>query len=155
MINNLISENIDSDINLFIEDIKSKYGINIHVVLGGGVANKKQTYLISLETLLDEAYSAMCIYNPHLENITSLKQKTRKQEVVQWAHSFSHIAWHYGYSKTAISLALDKNHATVIHSVKSVTNFLSIKDPMTTNIHNLLMNHYKDNVGNFSGNSKR
>ena len=154
MIDNLTSETIDVDINHFIENVKSKYGINVHVVLGG-LSTKKQINLISLEVLMEEAYSAMCIYNPYQDNITSLKQKTRKREVVQWVHCFSHIAWHYGYSKTAIGRVLERNHATIIHNVRSVTDFLSIKDPMTTTIYNLLMNHYKDNVGNFSGNSKR
>ena len=145
---------IDSDISYFINTVKRKYGVNVHVVLGG-LATKKQIKLVSLEVLIEEAYSAMCIYDPSLQYVTSLKDRTRRQDVVQWVHCFSYIAWHYGYSKTSIGRVLERNHATVIHSVKAVTDHLSIKDAMTTTIYNLLMNHYKDNVGNFSEHSKR
>ena len=51
---------IDSDISYFTKKVKRKYGLNVHVVLGG-LALKKETRLIPLNTLIDEAYSAMCI----------------------------------------------------------------------------------------------
>jgi len=145
---------MDTDVSNFIKKVKKKYGFNVHVVLGG-LATTKLSTLVSLETFVDEAYSAMCIYDQTLSSISSLKAKTRKRDVIQWTHCFYHIAWHYGYSKTAIGRIVEKDHATVIHGIKSVSNFLDVKDPMTTTIYNLLMNHYKDNVGNFSENSKR
>lgn len=154
MTDEIKSRSMDTDVSNFIKKVKKKYGFNVHVVIGG-LPTPKLANLVPLETLVDEAYSAMCIYDESLRSITSLRQKTRKRDVIQWMHCFYHIAWHYGYSKTAIGRIVERDHATVIHGVKSVTNFLDVKDPMTSNIYNLLMNHYKDNVGNFSENSKR
>jgi len=154
MIDDLKYKAIDLEVNHFVKNVKSKYGVNVHVVLGGLTAPRMLS-LVPLETLAEEAHSAMVIYDPTLQHIKSLKEKTRKRDVIQWVHCFYHIAWHQGYSKTAIGRAVNRDHATVIHGIKTVDSYLSISDLMVSDIYSNLMNHYKDNVGNFSENSKR
>ena len=143
-----------SESESFVDRIKNKYNLSVHVALGGKALKDAQG-MAPLEALASEGYTIMCKYEPHLFHKLSFKSKGRQGEFISWVHCFYYIAWNYGYSKSSIANLMGKNHATVINGVKSITNRLSVHDPRTVTTYNRLLNHYSNNVGDFTKDSKR
>ena len=84
-----------------------------------------------------------------LSNIT-----TRRRNYILWVQCFSYMAWKIGMSKSAIGRLLNKNHATIIHSIKTVEALLSINEREMTQTYNRILKQIKDYVGTISGNAE-
>ena len=55
--------------------------------------------------------------------------KTRRRDIVAYRQVFCYIARNSGYTFKAIGDVIQKDHATVIHSCRSISDLLEIKDP--------------------------
>ena len=151
----LIKDGLTIETQDFVKRIKQKYNLDINVVLGGTILDQKNGNRIALEILRDEAFHAMCTYNPNLSRYLSIRNKSRKREFVAWSQCFQYLAWRYGYSKLDIGRSLMKNHATVISSIKKVDDAIDGYNPSLEKIYKYLKNYYLTHVGDITKNITR
>jgi hypothetical protein len=124
IVNPNITKEMVETIETFKCKFKLKYGITPYVSI-----NTRGNYMgqLSLKELFD-------IVNEALANKVGHKYKegiltaTRLREVVLYRQAFCKIGMHLGYKVTSIAEFINKNHATVIHSVRNIDNLLSVDD---------------------------
>lgn len=119
-----IAREMANYVDMFKVSFKLKYGITPYVSI-----NTKGHYngKLCLEELLD-------IVNKVFEVHVGVKyqdgvfSQSRKREVVTYRHAFCKISYSLGYKLKAIAEFINKNHATVIHSIRNVDNLLKSND---------------------------
>lgn len=80
----------------------------------------------SLEELEEKVLS---VIPEHMGSNHSLKTPSRKKELVVLRHMFCKIAYHYmGYTCTSVAEYLNRDHTTVIHSVKVFDDLMETND---------------------------
>lgn len=111
-------------VDMFKTKFKLKYGITPYVsITTKGHYNGK----LSLQELLD-------VVNKMFETHVGAKyndgifSNSRKREVVTYRHAFCKISHSLGYKLKSIADFINKNHATVIHSIRNVDNLLKSND---------------------------
>ena len=115
-------------VDAFKIKFKLRYGITPYVSISTkGHYNGK----LSLQELLD-------IINETFEKHSDVKYQdgvfshSRKREVVTYRHAFCKISHSLGYKLKSIAEFINKNHATVIHSIRNVDNLLKANDYQMT-----------------------
>jgi len=151
----LIKDGLTVDTQDFVKSVKDKYNIDVNVILGGTILDQKTGNKIALDILRDEAFQAMCMYDPSLSKYLSMKSRVRKREFLVWSQSFQYLAWMHGYSKLDIAKNLMKNHATIISSINKVSNAIDGFNPDLKKIYEYLTNYYLTHVGDITKNIKR
>lgn len=155
----ILTPEMAQDVSQFIESFESKHKYPINVEIGGiqssiAVADNperlNQTDIVSLIT------NAMHSFDEDLKQYKSLRNlKTRKRDVLIWAQLYSYLAWRYGYNKSCIARFLNKNHATIIHSIKTIENYKDTKDVEYVAIYEHLKKYIQEYVGTNAGNPDR
>ena len=119
-----VAKEMSDYVNAFKLKFKLRYGITPYVSISSkGHYNGK----LSLQELLD-------IVNKVFEENVDVKYQdgvftqSRKREVVTYRHAFCKISYSLGYKLKAIADFINKNHATVIHSIRNVDNLLKSHD---------------------------
>lgn len=148
----LVKDGLTVDTQDFVREIKAKYDLNVNVIVGGRILDQRTGNKIALDILRDEAFQAMCMYDPNLSKYLTLKNKTRKREFVMWSQCFQYLAYKHGYSKIEIGRNLMKNHATVIFSIKKVEDAIDGYNQDLNNIYEYLKNYYTAHVGTITEN---
>jgi hypothetical protein len=151
----LIKDGLTVDTQDFVKSVKDKYNLDVNVILGGTILDQKTGNKIALDILRDEAFQAMCMYDPTLSKYLSMKSRVRKREFLVWSQSFQYLAWMHGYSKLDIAKNLMKNHATIISSINKVSNAIDGFNPDLKKIYEYLTNYYLTHVGDITKNIKR
>ncbi len=151
----LIKDGLTVDTQDFVKSVKDKYNLDVNVILGGTILDQKTGNKIALDILRDEAFQAMCMYDPTLSKYLSMKSRVRKREFLVWSQSFQYLAWMHGYSKIDIAKNLMKNHATIISSINKVSNAIDGFNPDLKKIYEYLTNYYLTHVGDITKNIKR
>ena len=153
-------DSIKNEILDFIEDFESKYDKTVQVILNNGTSLISTEDIIELENMskLEKiealVLKAMYAESPQLLYIKNFKNPTRRGEYILWKQIFSYIAWDIGFSKSIIGRYIDRNHATVIHSIKTAENLLSVEDHRFTEAYYSVINNIKDYVGIVAKNTK-
>lgn len=125
VLNPNLSKEMVEQMELFKCKFKLMFGITPYVSV-----NTRGNYVgeISLKELFD-------IINQRLNETSSkpypdgIRSTSRLREVVIYRQAFCKIANSIGYKITGIANFLEKNHATVIHSIKNINNLLIVNDP--------------------------
>ena len=151
----LIKDGLTVDTQDFVKKVKERYNLDVNVILGGTILDQKTGNKIALDILRDEAFHAMCMYDPSLATYLSMKSKTRKREFLVWSQCFQYLAWMHGYSKLDIAKNLMKNHATIISSINKVSNAIEGYNPDLKKVYDYLTNYYLTHVGDITKNIKR
>lgn len=119
-----IAKEMSDYVDAFKLKFKLKYGITPYVSISTkGHYNGK----LCLQELLD-------IVNKVFEDTVNVKyhdgvfSQSRKREVVTYRHAFCKISYSLGYKLKAIAEFINKNHATVLHSIRNVDNLLKSND---------------------------
>ena len=122
-----LTDKMREDIETFKKRFELKYNITPYISI-----NHKRNFVgeISLTELFNIINQYMKTHNQEKFELGIL-QPTRKRPVVLFRHIFCKIATSLGYGPTVISNYINKNHATVIHSVTSVNNLLETGDTYT------------------------
>ena len=151
----ITKDSLTTDTQDFVKKVKEKYDLDVNIVIGGTILDQKTGNKIALDILRDEAFSAMCLYDPSLSSYLSMRSKSRKREFVMWSQCFQYLAWMHGYSKIEIGRNLMKNHATIISSINKVSNAIDGYNPDLKEIYEYLKNYYLTHVGDITKNIKR
>lgn len=119
-----IAKEMSDYVDAFKLKFKLKYGITPYVSISTkGHYNGK----LCLQELLD-------IVNKVFEDNVNVKyhdgvfSQSRKREVVTYRHAFCKISYSLGYKLKSIAEFINKNHATVLHSIRNVDNLLKSND---------------------------
>jgi len=107
----------EEEIVEFKERILKNFGVNIHVLV-----EKPADFKLTLKTIHDCSLKALKDNAPLFDNIDSLKHRTRLRSYLVYVQAMSYIAYKEGYSKTDIGRIIEKDHATIINSIKQVEN---------------------------------
>ena len=151
-INNLLE--MTSEIQTFIDKFELKYGYSLQVTLGvdeSGIINKKNT-LRSIELFSIMQMHLQC---PHLSKIKAFSERNRTLEFMRYSQAFQYIAFCLGYKKTRIARLVNRNHATVINSIRQAENYLFSGCPEFKTIYLPLAKKIHHYVGNFSNDDTR
>jgi len=141
-------------IRAFIKKFEKKYGHFVEITIGvdeSGIANNKNS-LKSIETF---AILAMHHTHPELSHIKNFKYRCRKLSYMRYTQAFQYIAFNCGYTKVRIGSLINRNHATVINSVRQAENYLYWECPEFKEIYYPLLNKIEAYVGDISNVSKR
>lgn len=102
----------------------------------------------SLYHKLNEEYEAITGINP--------SQPTRRKNIAISRQCLFYILRNkYGLTFQTIGWLADKNHATIIHGCKAVSNLLDIKDSLTVDSIQVWSTVFESIYGPVNGNSKR
>lgn len=152
---------IKEEITSFIDLIANKYNKKLQIIVSDQTSRiglnqlsnaHSITKIKNLETLV---LNAMHINNPEFLYITSFTCKTRRKEYIMWMQVFSYVSWKIGYTKSFIGRFIDRNHASVIHSINQTETLLEINDKEFIIVYNIVLNLIKNHVGIISTNTSR
>jgi len=134
----------------FSDRIKEKYGVK----LGMYLTENLRTHTISLKQLYHLV--ELAVEQNHPEEVKNFNFKTtRRRVIMNYQHAFCSIAWEMlGYKKITIGEFLDKNHATVINSIRNADSFLSVNDVEFRIIYDSILKKLEEHVGFISKNTE-
>ena len=159
-------QKIVEDIEFFVDTMKSKHGLTMGVtVLQNnrmydvskyvdvlGYLKKNKRTVTKRITLYDIEYA--CITSLNVSGISKMKDiNTRHRPLIYYRHVFCYLARQFKFSFKTIGNFIGKDHATVIHSSRLISDLLSIQDAEIVRIYNscytnleLLLNPYINEV---------
>lgn len=124
----IVNPNLSKDMVDAIEAFKYKFKLKYGVIPYVSV-NTRGSYMgeLSMKELFDIVNEALeeKVGKKHTNGIL---ETTRLREVVLYRQAFCKIGIHLGYKVTSIAEFINKNHATVIHSIRNIDNLLSVSD---------------------------
>jgi len=143
----------EKEIKEFKERILKNFGINIHII-----TEAAEDFKISIQALHVCTLKALKEnepdYHRHYGEIQSLAHKSRLRPFLVYVQAMSYIAYREGYSKTAVGKSINRDHATIINSVKQVENAFFTKDKMMMKAFNNIIKEIHNYVGNLPENLK-
>ena len=114
-----ITDKMREDVESFKRKFELKYRITPYVSV-----NTRKSYIgeLTLTDLLEIINNKMrkCCQG----NTVSILDMTRKRPVITYRQIFCKVAMSIGYGPTSISKFINRNHATVIHSVNLIDNLI-------------------------------
>lgn len=119
-----ITDSMKEDIEHFLYRFRIKYNVNAHVMVNTKSVFSHKTTLEEIQHIVDSRMKMFFIHDVPL----SIMDNTRKRPIVTYRHVFCKIARLMGYSMTNIGKYIGRDHATIIHSVKTVDNLIEAKD---------------------------
>ena len=141
-------------IQSFVNNFQDKYNRKLKVVVLDSdkeIINKDISKIKILENLV---LKSMHNKHPELSHIKSLKITSRRREVVIWVQVYSYLAYELNYTLMYIGQSINRNHATVMHSIKVAKDLLSIKETEFKKVFELVLKSIEEYVGIISTNVK-
>jgi hypothetical protein len=132
----------DTDIKKFKKKFFKKYGMHLYVYSAG-----HHDYRVALGVFEDCTLIALKKNNPKYSYMNDLKYKLRERPYLVYTQAMAYLAHIGGHPKSKIGQHINKNHATIINSVKQVENALYTKEPLLNDALNNILKEIKDNVG--------
>ena len=126
-----ITDKMRDDVESFKRKFELKYGLTPYVSI-----NTRKSYMgdLDLMDLLE------IINNKMRQNreagTASILDSTRKRPIITYRQLFCKVAMGIGYGPTSISKFINRNHATVIHSVHLMDNLIDTGDKEITRLMN-------------------
>ena len=115
-------------IQLFINNFQDKFNKKLKVVVLNSDNENVNQDISKIKILENIILETMHNKHPELSHIKSLKVTSRRREIVIWVQMYSYLAYELGYTLMYIGQSINRNHATVIHSIKVAKDLLSIND---------------------------
>ena len=159
MDNSILTPEMAKDVANFIETFESKHQYPVNIQVGGikstisYVNDTERLTLKDIELLFIPAMHTYCDELIQFKTLQGVRRKTK--EIVAWKQLFSYVAYKYGFSKIGIGRFLIQNHATVIHSIKTIENYMEINDSEFNSMFNHFKKYIKEYVGTTTGNVNR
>ena len=150
MINNQ-EFNQKNDIENFKQYFFKKYKREVHVT---PVKSLKNVF-ISLETFSICTLNALHNNESNCENITTLKNKSRKRPYISYIQIMTYMAFKQGHNKSNIGKYINRHHGTIINSIQQVENYFFAKELTIINIYNNIIKEIEIHVGNIPENIKQ
>jgi hypothetical protein len=132
----------DNDIKKFKKKFFKKYGVHLYIHSAG-----HPNYKIALEVLEECTLMALKLDNPKYKWMENLKYKLRERPYLVYTQAMAYLGHIAGHSKSSIGHYMNKNHATIINSVKQVENALFTKEPMLNEALSNILKEIENHVG--------
>ena len=152
MENNLIE--MTNYIQSFINNFEDKFNTKLKVVVLDSNKRNKRKNISKIKILEKLILRTMHNKYPELSHIRSLKVTSRRREIIVWVQIYSYLAYELGYTLMYIGQSINRNHATVIHSIKVAKDLLSIKETDFAEVYELVLKSIQEYVGIISTNVK-
>jgi len=157
------------EIQLFINNFELKYKKKLQVIVSeklGSSSIKNYTTMwkneidalanINITNKLKEleqiVIHTMHEIDPLLSYVDSMIINSRRRNVLIWVQCYTYIARNLGFTTTRIGEFINRDHATVLHSVRSVQNMIETNETDYMIVHNAVLKNIKDYVGIISTN---
>ena len=138
-----------SEIKSFKRKFEKDHGVELYIISSLGPDNT-----ITLNKY--KKFTKECIDEHHPKyNKYTFKTKSKERDFVQYIQAMSFLAHTDGYSYTAIGKAVNRNHATIIHSCKLVKNCIENNDMEFIKVLNTIQKKIDKYVGTISEDFKR
>ena len=141
-------------IQSFINNFQDKYNRKLKVVVLDSDKKRIDKDVSKIKILEKLILKTMHKKHPELSHIRSLKVTSRRREVIIWVQIYSYLAYELGYTLMYIGQSINRNHATVIHSIKVAKDLLSIKETDFIEVYELVLKSIQEYVGIISTNVK-
>ena len=141
-------------IQSFINNFQDKYNRKLKVVDLDSDKKRIDKDVSKIKILEKLILKTMHKKHPELSHIRSLKVTSRRREVIIWVQIYSYLAYELGYTLMYIGQSINRNHATVIHSIKVAKDLLSIKETGFVEVYELVLKSIQEYVGIISTNVK-
>ena len=142
-------------IQLFINNFQDKFNRKLKVVVLDSDKQHLSTDVSKIKILENIILKTMHKKHPELSHIRSLKVTSRRREIVIWVQIYSYLAYELGYTLMYIGQSINRNHATVIHSIKVAKDLLSVNETDFKEVFELVLKSIEEYVGIISTNIKR
>jgi hypothetical protein len=150
MINNQ-ELNQEIDIENFKQYFLKKYNKNIHIT----TVKLLKSQTLSLETFSICTLKAIHNNESNCEDITTLKNKSRKRPYILYTQAMAYMAFQQGYNKSNIGKHIDRHHGTIISSIKQIENYFYTNELMMLNVYSNIIKEIKLYVGNVPKNIEK
>ena len=104
-------------------------------------------YRVALGVFEDCTLIALKKNNPKYSYMNDLKYKLRERPYLVYTQAMAYLAHIGGHPKSKIGQHINKNHATIINSVKQVENALYTKEPLLNDALNNILKEIENHVG--------
>tara|TARA_R110002167_G_scaffold177167_2_gene376927 strand:+ start:7022 stop:7552 length:531 start_codon:yes stop_codon:yes gene_type:complete len=138
------------DIQQFKDYFKKEYSLNIQILQA-----TKSNYKLDLEVFSECTLNALHKNEPEYRYIKSLTHRSRLRKYLLYVQVMSYLAYENKHTKVSIGQFIDRNHATVINSIRQVENYLFVNDDLTIGIFNNITKEIQNHVGTLSKNIKK
>jgi chromosomal replication initiation ATPase DnaA len=138
-----------NEIKKFQLDFEDKHGIELYII-----SSLKEGHTLTLKKFTHITKQCIAEDYPKYKNYT-YKTKSRERDFVKYIQAMSFLAHTDGYSYTAIGKAVNRNHATIIHSCKLVKNCIENNDMEFIKVLNTIQKKIDKYVGTISEDFKR
>jgi len=132
----------DIDIKKFKKKFLQKHGVHLYIHSAG-----QPHYRIELDILEECTLTALKRDNPKYNYMDNLKYKLRERPYLVYAQAMAYLAHIAGHTKSSIGQYINKNHATIINSVKQVENALFTNERMLNDALNNILKEIENHVG--------
>jgi hypothetical protein len=137
----ILEQQIQEYVNKFIDDFKLRYDIKPVVLYTLKDYRKKGTHLSARLkpvpfNVVEEVANKILKENLDASNMPFLPitSRKRKRDIINYKHAVCKILYDMGYTVVKIGQCLNINHSTVSVAIAKVEGFLSISDPVFTDI---------------------
>lgn len=118
-----ITDKMRADVESFKRKFELKYRITPYVSISTRKNHVGELTLTDLLEIVNNKMRQCC-----KERTTNILDSTRKRPVIIYRQLFCKMAMDLGYGPTSISKFINRNHATIIHSVNLIDNLIDIGD---------------------------
>ena len=141
-------------IQLFINNFQDKYNKKLKVVVLDSDKKRADKDVSKIKILEKLIIKTMHNKHPELSHIRSLRVTSRRRDVIIWVQVYSYLAYELGYTLVYIGQSINRNHATVMHSIRVAKDLLSIKETGFKEVFELILKSIQEYVGIISTNVK-
>ena len=139
----------DEEIHAFKTKFYNRYGISLHIL------TREQTdFKLSLDVLHRCVISALHKNVPEFKYIKSLHIKYRKREYLVYTQLMAYMAFNEGHGKSTIGKHINRDHATITWSIKTIENNFVQKDKLSIDAYYNITKEIREYVGNLPENIK-
>lgn len=134
----VLEEEQENDVKVFCDNFYSKYGTNPKVLYVNRSNRLIPKSLQDVEKIVNFA-----MYKK-FGDVYTVKQKVRDRNLIGYRQAMFYYLHDMGYTLVSISKYFGFNHATIIHSISKIKNFIEIKDKTTLTILKELEDGFKE-----------
>ena len=161
-------EKMTQEIQSFVNKFENKYNKKLQVIVSELGSSKVNNYTKMWKNEIDALASinitnklkelerivlhTMHELDPSLSYLDSMIVKSRRRNVLIWVQCYTYIARTIGFTTTRIGEFINRDHATVLHSVRAVQNMIDTNETDFMLAYKAVLKNIKEYVGIISTN---
>lgn len=122
------------DVSKFCKNFYLTYGVYPTVLYTLSKTKIRTVSLVTIENIIND------ILQKTYDTDYTIRSKTRLKHIIIYRHVMFKILYDMGYTYTVMSGYFKYNHSTILHGVKTITNYLKFNDEETIKVYNIIKN---------------